>query len=119
MKVFVNEKNEIKAINISNNESLVEIEVDRDEVFGTMSDFKILHYSIKKLENNVVITYPTIDSELLDKLEIDYLIVEQSKKIDILQAENKQLKEVSKEQDKLLVDNTYKISMLEMNLGGM
>lgn len=40
-------------------------------------------------------------------------------KIDILELENKELKVVTKEQDKLLVDNTYKISMLEMNLGGM
>lgn len=44
---------------------------------------------------------------------------EQTKKIDILELENKELKVVTKEQDKLLVDNTYKISMLEMNLGGM
>lgn len=112
MKVFVNEKNEIKAINISNNESLVEIEVDRDEVFGTMSDFKILHYSIKKLENNIVITYPTIDTELLDKLEIDYLIVEQSKKIDILNAQNANL----------LLDNAKKeieISTLNKNLANV
>lgn len=40
-------------------------------------------------------------------------------KIDILEAEKEKLLEITKEQDKLLVDNTYKISMLEMNLGGM
>lgn len=54
-------------------------------------------------------------SESINPNEIDVI----KGKIDILQTENKQLKEASKEQDKLLVDNTYKISMLEMNLGGM
>lgn len=114
MKIFINEKNEIKAINASDNKLLLEVEVDRDEVFGTMSDFKILHYCINGLE-----TYPAIDTELLDKLETDYLISEQSKKIDILQSEKDKLLQITKEQDKLLVDNTYKISMLEMNLGGI
>lgn len=43
---------------------------------------------------------------------------EATNKISTLEAENKQLKEVTKEQDDLLVDNAYKITMLEMNLGG-
>lgn len=40
-------------------------------------------------------------------------------KIILLESENKLLKEITKEQDQLLVDNTYKITMLEMTLGGI
>lgn len=43
---------------------------------------------------------------------------ESEKKISILEEENKKLKEVTKDQDNLLVDNAYKITILEMNLGG-
>ncbi|WP_270942525.1 hypothetical protein [Romboutsia lituseburensis] len=44
---------------------------------------------------------------------------EQSKKIDILQAENNRLKEVEKEQDKMIMDNMYKMTMIESSIGGM
>jgi hypothetical protein len=40
-------------------------------------------------------------------------------KIDILESENNRLKEVEKEQDKMIIDNSYKMAMIEANLGGM
>lgn len=44
---------------------------------------------------------------------------ETSKKIEILQAENNRLKEVEKEQDKMIMDNLYKMTMIESSIGGM
>lgn len=44
---------------------------------------------------------------------------DQSKKIDILEAENNRLREVEKEQDKMIMDNAYKMTILESNMGGM
>lgn len=40
-------------------------------------------------------------------------------KIDILKAENLRLKEVEKEQDKMIMDNAYKMTILEASMGGM
>lgn len=40
-------------------------------------------------------------------------------KIDILKAENLRLKEVEKEQDKMIMDNAYKMTILEANMGGI
>ena len=44
MKIYINEKHEIKAINSTANTSLIETEVNREETFGDMSDFMILNY---------------------------------------------------------------------------
>jgi hypothetical protein len=44
MKIYINGKHEIKAINSTTDTSLIEIEVDREEVFGDKSDFMILNY---------------------------------------------------------------------------
>ena len=43
MKIYINSDYEIKAINSTNDETLKEIEVDRELVFETMSDFMILN----------------------------------------------------------------------------
>ena len=51
MKIYVNAKHEIKAINSTTNTSLIEIEVDREKVFGDKSDFMILNYCYKQDEN--------------------------------------------------------------------
>lgn len=66
------------------------------------------------------------DIEILAKMRCDALnekgfmnMIEAKDKIDILEAEKEKLKEASKEQDDLLVENAYKITMLEMKLGGM
>ena len=39
MKIYINSNYEIKAINSTTDETLTEIEVDRESVFGNMSDF--------------------------------------------------------------------------------
>ena len=51
MKIYINSDYEIKAINSTNDETLKEIEVDRELVFETMSDFMILNYCYKQDEN--------------------------------------------------------------------
>ncbi len=92
MKIFVNEKREIKAINSSEDTSLVEIEVDRELVFGDMSDFMILNYCYKEDENGYSI-YPARNYS--DIVEEDYRLKvdESQKKISILEAENEILKQ--------------------------
>ena len=92
MKIFINENYEIKAINSDNDATLNEIEVDREIVFGNMSDFMILNYCYKQDENGYSI-YPASDYSKL--LEEDYKIKidESQKKISILEAENKILKQ--------------------------
>ena len=92
MKIFINKKHEIKAINSSEDTSLIEIEVDREAVFGDMSDFMILDYCYKQ-DNGGYSIYPARNYS--DILEEDYrLKVDESrKKISILEAENKTLKQ--------------------------
>lgn len=92
MKIFINEKYEIKAINSSEDTSLVEIEVDRELVFGDMSDFMILNYCYKQDENGYSI-YPSRNYS--DIVEEDYRLKvdESQKKISILEAENEILKQ--------------------------
>ena len=86
MKIYINSNYEIKAINSTTDETLQEIEVDRELTFGTMSDFMILNYCYKPSENGYSI-YPAKDYstlELLDNTE---------NKISILEEENKTLKQ--------------------------
>ena len=92
MKIYINENYEIKAINSCEDTSFIEIEIDREEVFGDMSDFMILNYCYKQDENGYSI-YPSRNYS--DIVEEDYrLKVDDSqKKISILEAENKTLKQ--------------------------
>ena len=92
MKIYINENYEIKAINSTDDELLEEIEVDREEVFGDKSDFMILNYCYKQDENGYSI-YPSRNYS--DIVEEDYRlkIDESRKKISILEAENKALKQ--------------------------
>ena len=92
MKIYVNNKHEIKAINSCKDTSLVEIEINREEVFNSMSDFMILNYCYKVDEFGYSI-YPARNYS--DILEEDYRlkIDESQKKISILEAENKTLKQ--------------------------
>ena len=71
MKIYVNEKHEIKAINSTTDKTLKEVEVDRIEVFGSMSDFMILNYCYKQDENGYSI-YPASNYSKL--VERDYKI---------------------------------------------
>ena len=92
MKIFVNEKHEIKAINSCEDTSLIEIEIDRNSVFGDMSDFMLLNYCYKEDKNGYSI-YPARNYS--DIVEEDYRLKvdESQKKISILEAENKILKQ--------------------------
>ena len=111
MKIYINENYEIKAINSTDDELLEEIEVDREEVFGDKSDFMILNYCYKQDENGYSI-YPSRNYS--DIVEEDYRlkIDESRKKISILEAENKALKqELSITQDAIneLIFNSLNI----------
>ena len=92
MKIYINKNHEIKAINSTDDVSLIEIEINREEVFNGMSDFMILNYCYKVDEFGYSI-YPARNYS--DILEEDYrLKVDESrKKISILEAENKTLKQ--------------------------
>ena len=115
MKIFINEKYEIKAINSSEDTSLVEIEVDRELVFGDMSDFMILNYCYKEDKNGSSI-YPARNYS--DIVEEDYKIKidESQKKISILEAENEKLKAEQKQQNEdILMNMLATTEMYELN----
>ena len=92
MKIYINENYEIKAINSTDDELLEEIEVNRNDVFGDKSDFMILNYCYKQDENGYSI-YPTSDYSKLKEEDYKIKIDESRKKISILEAENKALKQ--------------------------
>ena len=92
MKIYINENYEIKAINSTDDELLEEIEVNRNDVFGDKSDFMILNYCYKQDENGYSI-YPASDYSELAEEDYKIKIDESQKKISILEAENKALKQ--------------------------
>ena len=92
MKIFINSNYEIKAINSTDDESLEEIEINREEVFGDKSDFMILNYCYKQDENGYSI-YPASDYSKLVEEDYKIKIDETQKKVSILEAENKTLKQ--------------------------
>lgn len=111
MKIYINENYEIKAINSTDDELLEEIEVNRNDVFGDKSDFMILNYCYKQDENGYSI-YPTSDYSKLVEEDYKIKIDESRKKISILEAENKALKqELSITQDAIneLIFNSLNI----------
>lgn len=85
MKIYINSNYEIKAINSTDDTSLTEIEVDRELVFGNMSDFMILNYCYKPSDNGYSV-YPAKDYSMLELLDS---IVD---KISSLKSENESLK---------------------------
>ena len=113
MKIYIYEKYEIKAINSSEDTSLVEIEVDREFVFGDMSDFMILNYCYKEDENGYSI-YPARNYS--DIVEEDYRLKvdETQKKVSILEAENENLKQ----ELSLTQDAVNEMLFMMMNLKG-
>ena len=92
MKIYINEKHEIKAINFTTNTSLIETEVNREEVFGDMSDFMMLNYCYKQDDNGYSI-YPASNYSKLVEEDYKIKVDESQKKISILEAENKTLKQ--------------------------
>ena len=61
-----------RRVNYTDDISLIEIEVDKEEVFRDMSDFMILNYCYKQDENGYSI-YPASDYSKL--VEEDYKII--------------------------------------------
>ena len=92
MKIYINSNHEIKAINSTEDAELVEIEVDRNSIFGDMSNFMILNYCYEQDENGYSI-YPASNYSKLVEEDYKIKIDESQKKISILEAENKTLKQ--------------------------
>lgn len=117
MRIYTNKNHEIKAINSTNDTSLTEIEVNREEVFGDMTDFMILNYCYKQDENGYSI-YPASDYSKLVEEDYKIKIDESQKKISILEAENEKLKvEQEQQNEEILVNMLANTEMFEMILG--
>ena len=115
MKIYINEKYEIKAINSTTNTSLIETEVNREETFGDMTDFMILNYCYKQDENGYSI-YPASDYSKLVEEDYKIKIDESQKKISILEAENEKLKAEQKQQNEdILMNMLATTEMYEIN----
>ena len=87
MKIYINSNYEIKSINQSEDNSLIEIEIDREKVFGDKSDFMILNYCYKPSENGYSV-YPSMDYNVLKLLDTQI-----ANKISILEQNNQELRE--------------------------
>ena len=113
MKIYINEKNEIKSIDSTLDETLKEVEIDRVEVFGDKSDFMILNYCYKQDGSGYSI-YPARNYN--DILNEDYKIKidETRKKVSILEAEN----EILKQELSLTQDAVNEMLFMMMNLKG-
>ena len=108
MKIYINSNYEIKAINSTDDETLTEIEVDRELVFGNMSDFMILNYCYKP-SNNGYSVYPAKDYSMLELLDNQLV-----NKISILTEENENLKQ----ELALTQDAVNEILFMMMNMEG-
>ena len=107
MKIYINSNYEIKAINQSEDNSLIEIEIDRDLVFGDKSDFMILNYCYKPSENGYSV-YPAKDYSTLELLDKNIV-----SKILALQEENQALREELTQIQTSIVSLTSLITTLE------
>ena len=112
MKIYINSNYEIKAINSTDDLTLTEIEVDRELVFGNMSDFMILNYCYKPSDNGYSV-YPAKDYSMLELLDNQLV-----NKISILEGENEKLKlEQEQQNEEILVNMLANTEMFEMLLG--
>ena len=117
MKIYINEKHEIKAINEKTDDALIMYEVDRVEVFGNMSDFMILNYCYKQDESGYSI-YPARNYSDIVKEDYRLKVDESQKKISILEGENEKLKlEQEQQNEEILVNMLANTEMFEMLLG--
>ena len=115
MKIYINSNYEIKAINYTDDISLIEIEVDKEEVFRDMSDFMILNYCYKQDENGYSI-YPASDYSKLVEEDYRLKVDESQKKISILEEENENLKTEQEQQNKdILINMLATTEMYEIN----
>lgn len=113
MKIYVNANYEIKAINFTDDLTLIEHEIDRGVVFGDKSDFMILNYCYKQDENGYSI-YPSSDYSKLVEEDYKIKVDETQKKISILESDNKELRE----ELSLTQDAVNEILFMMMNLKG-
>ena len=112
MKIYINSNYEIRAINSTTDETLTEIEVVREEVFGDKSDFMILNYCYKSSDNGYSI-YPAKDYSMLELLDSQLV-----NKMSILEEENKNLKtEQEQQNEEILVNMLANTEMFEIILG--
>ena len=111
-KIYINKNYEIKAIDFTDDTSLTEIEVDREEVFGDMTDFMILNYCYKQDENGYSI-YPASDYSKL--VEEDYKIKIDETRAKIFKLEDEQVQQ----NNEILVNMLANTEMFEMILGMM
>ena len=112
MKIYINSKYEIKAINSTTDTSLIEIEVDKEEVFGDMTDFMILNYCYKQDYNGYSI-YPASNYSKLVEEDYKIKIDESRTKISVLEDEQVQ------QNNEILVNMLANTEMFEMILGMM
>ena len=112
MKIYINSKYEIKAINSTTDTSLIEIEVDKEEVFGDMTDFMILNYCYKQDYNGYSI-YPASNYSKL--VEEDYKIKTDESRTKIFKLEDEQVQQ----NNEILVNMLANTEMFEMILGMM
>ena len=112
MKIYTNEKHEIKAISSTTNTSLIETEVNREETFGDMTDFMILNYCYKQDENGYSI-YPASNYSKL--VEEDYRIKTDESRTKIFKLEDEQVQQ----NNEILVNMLANTEMFEMILGMM
>ena len=110
MKIYINGKHEIKAINSTTNTSLIETEVDREETFGDMSDFMILNYCYKEDENGYSI-YPASNYSKL--VEEDYRNKTDESRTKIFKLEDEQVQQ----NNEILVNMLANTEIFEMILG--
>ena len=113
MKIYINKKHEIKAINSTDDTSLIEIEINREEVFGDKSDFMILNYCYKQDETGYSI-YPASNYSKLVEEDYKIKIDETRKKVSILETENENLKQ----ELSLTQDAVNEMLFMMMNLKG-
>ena len=109
MKIYINEKHEIKAINSTTNTSLIETEVNREETFGDMTDFMILNYCYKEDEHGYSI-YPSSNYSKL--VEEDYRIKTDETRAKIFKLEDEQVQQ----NNEILVNMLANTEMFEMIL---
>ena len=112
IKIYINKEYEIKAINSTNDTSLTEIEVNREEVFGDMSDFMILNYCYKEDKTGYSI-YPASNYSKLVEEDYKIKIDNSVKNISILEKEQVQ------QNEEILINMMANIEMFEMILNMM
>lgn len=105
MKIYINDKHEIKALYNSTNKNLKEIEIDRDEYFGGFTDFMMLNYCYKEFEDGYSI-YPAFNyNELISQ--------DNQMKIDESREDIKLLKQENELQEEIIANLTYDLMVMQ------